>query len=48
MAKLKPTYAFMKRLEFLSSGRIYLKNAVKIITLSYDTCKPESAGIRCA
>lgn len=46
MAKLKPTYAFLKRLEFLSSGRLYLKNNVKIITLSYDTGKPGSAGIR--
>lgn len=46
MAKLKPTYAFLKRLEFLSSGQVYLKKAVKIITFSYDTGKPRSAGLR--
>lgn len=46
MAKLRPTHAFLKRLEFLSSGRTYLKGDVKIITFSYDTGKLESAGLR--
>ncbi|XP_064400370.1 small ribosomal subunit protein mS25-like [Halichondria panicea] len=37
MSKLKPTFGFVKRLEFLSSGKLYLKDSVKTITLSYET-----------
>lgn len=48
MSKLRPTYAFMKRLEFLSSGRVYLKDAVKSITFSYNTRGKESSGVRSA
>lgn len=46
MAKLRPTHAFLKRLEFLSSGRTYLKKDVKILTFSYDTGKSQSDGVR--
>ncbi len=37
MSKLRPTFGFVKRLEFLSSGKLYLKDSVKTITLSYET-----------
>ena len=48
MSKLRPTPAFMKRLEFLSSGRLYLKDAVKSITFSYTIRGEGSSGIRWA
>ena len=48
MSKLRPTPAFMKRLEFLSSGRLYLKDAVKSITISYTIRGEGSSGIRWA
>ena len=38
----------MKRLEFLSSGRLYLKDAVKSITFSYTIRGEGSSGIRWA
>lgn len=46
MSKLRPTYAFMKTLEFLSGGRLYLKKSVKAITLSYNTWGRGSSGLR--
>lgn len=48
MSKLRPTPAFMKRLEFLFSGRLYLKDAVKSITFSYPIRGEGSSGIRWA
>lgn len=44
--RLRPTFAFQKRLEFLSSGKLYLKKSVKAITLSYRTCEGSSRGLR--
>jgi hypothetical protein len=44
--KLRPTFAFRKRLEFLSSGKLYLKDSVKTITLSYRTSEFSSRGLR--
>lgn len=46
MAKLRPTYAFAKRLEFLSSGKLYLKDSVKVITFMYNMHGSNSHGIR--
>lgn len=46
MSKLKPTYSFIKRLDFLSSGKLYLKDSVKTITLSYETRGSPSDGLR--
>ena len=46
MAKLRPTYAFVKRLEFLSSGRIHLRDSVKVVTLFYNTHGSNSSGVR--
>ena len=45
-SKLRPTYAFKQRLEFLSSGKLYLKDSVKIITFSYKTNETASRGLR--
>lgn len=45
-AKLRPTRAFQKRLEFLHSGKLYFKDSVKIITLSYRTSEMSSRGLR--
>ena len=45
-SKLRPTPAFMKRLEFLQSGKIHLKDSVKAITLYYNTWGSGSTGIR--
>ena len=44
--KLRPTRAFQKRLEFLHGGKLYFKNTVKIITLSYRTSELSSRGLR--
>ena len=44
--KLRPTRAFQKRLEFLHSGKLYFKDTVKIITLSYRTSEMSSRGLR--
>jgi len=44
--KLRPTRAFKQRLEFLTSGKIYLKDTVKIITISYKTNERASKGLR--
>ena len=46
MSKLRPTYSFMKRLDFLSSGKVYMKDSVKTITLSYETRGTSSNGLR--
>lgn len=46
MAKLRPTYAFVKRLEFLSGGRLHLKDSVKVVTFTYNTHGSKSNGIR--
>lgn len=45
-AKLRPTFAFRQRLEFLSSGKLNLKDSVKTITLSYRTSEYSSKGLR--
>ena len=45
-AKLRPTYAFLKRLEFLSSGNLHLKDSVKAVTVTYNTHGANSSGIR--
>lgn len=45
-SKLRPTYAFRKRLELLSSGTLHLKEAVKCITVSYRTSEFSSRGLR--
>ena len=46
MAKLRPTYAFVKRLEVLSSGRLHLKDSIKTVTLTYNVHGSDSSGIR--
>ena len=46
MAKLRPTYAFVKRLELLSSGKLHLKDSVKVVTFTYNTHGSGSNGIR--
>lgn len=46
MAKLRPTYAFVKRLELLSSGRLHLKDSIKVVTFTYNTHGSQSNGIR--
>lgn len=45
-SKLRPTYAFRKRLELLSSGTLHLKVSVKSITVSYRTSEFSSRGLR--
>ena len=46
MAKLRPTYAFVKRLEFLSSGKLSLKDSVKAVTVTFNTHGADSSGVR--
>ena len=46
MAKLRPTYAFMRRLEVLSSGKLLLKDSVKAVTVTYNTHGAGSSGVR--
>ena len=46
MAKLRPTRPFLKKLEVLQSGRIFLKDTVKNITLYYNTWGHGSWGVR--
>ena len=48
MAKLRPTYAFVKRLEVLSSGRLHFKDSVKVVAITYNTHGSSSNGIRSA
>ncbi|CAI7994094.1 Probable 28S ribosomal protein S25, mitochondrial [Geodia barretti] len=45
-SKLRPTYAFLKRLEFLSSGKLHLKDSVKAVTVTYNTHGVDSSGVR--
>ena len=45
--KLRPTFAFRKRLEFLASGKLHLKDSVNTITFSYTTSDKSCIGLRC-
>ena len=44
MAKGK--FPYRRTLEFLSCGRLYLKNSVKVITIAYDAVDRQSTGVR--
>lgn len=44
--KLRPTFAFRKRLEFLASGKLHLKDSVNTITFSYTTSDKSCIGLR--
>lgn len=48
MAKLRPSFVFLKQLELLSRGRLHLKDSVKIITFTYNTHGSGSSGVRSA
>lgn len=38
--------AFRRSIDFLSRGRLYLKNSVNVITVYYNVVEPSSAGLR--
>ncbi len=40
------SYAYRRTLEFLSRGRLHLKNSVKVVTLKYSPVSKSSAGLR--
>lgn len=42
----KANYAYRRTIEFLSSGRIHLKNNVRVIHIKYTTHADSSAGTR--
>ena len=40
------SFAYRRTLEFLSRGKLHLKNSVKVVTLRYNPVARSSAGLR--